>query len=90
MLKVFSFYSDPGHGWSKVPKALLQNLGIISKISRYSYMRKEFAYLEEDCDLSLFIRAYRAKQGIDPIFREAGTREKRSKVRSYDNFEWGF
>jgi hypothetical protein len=89
-MRIFTIYTDPGHGWAKVPKALLHDLGIISKISRYSYMRKGFAYLEEDCDLSTFINAYKIRYGFDPVFREACAREKSSKIRSYDNFEWGF
>ena len=57
MQKVFDFISDPGHGWVKVPVILLQSLCISNNISGYSYMRGKFAYLEEDCDASLFINA---------------------------------
>jgi hypothetical protein len=90
MLKIFSYYSDPGHGWIKVPMSLLIDLEIAHKISRYSYMRKGFAYLEEDCDASTFFNAYRARYGIDPKVKEYSAREKSSKIRSYDDFEWGF
>jgi hypothetical protein len=90
MIKVFSYYSDPGHGWIKVPKGLVVSLSIADKITRYSYMRKGFAYLEEDCDAITFINAYRARYGIDPKIKEYCAREKSSKIRSYDNFEWGF
>jgi len=86
MIKVFNYYSDPGHGWIKVPISLLEGLGIAGKVSRYSYMRKGFGYLEEDCDASLFFNAYRLKFGFDPIIREQVAREKRSKIRSYDTF----
>lgn len=86
MQKIFVFYSDPGHGWLKVSKALLDGLGILGQVSHYSYMRKGFVYLEEDQDASLFINAYRAKYGVDPKFKEANARTKRSKIRSYDNF----
>jgi len=50
------FYSDPAHGWLKVPHALVNELGIANKITRYSYMDAQSAYLEEDCDLSLFMQ----------------------------------
>lgn len=53
----FTFYSDPGHGWLKVPIKLLEKIGIADKISTYSYMFGEHAYLEEDCDFSLFRKA---------------------------------
>ena len=89
MIKVFNYYSDPGHGWIKVPIKLIESLGITEKVSRYSYMRNGFGYLEEDCDASLFFNAFRAKYGIDPIIREYCAREKSSKIRSYDNFNLG-
>jgi hypothetical protein len=37
----FDYIMDPGHGWLKVPKALLAQLGIADKISPYSYQRGE-------------------------------------------------
>ena len=90
MIKVFNYYSDPGHGWVKVPIKLIESLGIADKVTRYSYTRKGFVYLEEDCDASTFIVSYRLKYGIDPIFREYNAREKISKIRSYDNYQKGF
>jgi CTP:phosphocholine cytidylyltransferase-like protein len=89
-MRVFNFYSDPGHGWIKVPIEVLKSLGIADKVSFYSYYRKGFAYLEEDCDADLFFRAYRAKYGKTPGFREYNARFKSSKIRSYDNFQKGF
>ena len=53
-------YNDPGHAWAKVAKKELARLNIIDKISSYSYERGQWAYLEEDCDLSLFLAAKRA------------------------------
>ena len=47
----YMFYQDPGHGWVKVFVKELEQLGIADKISSFSYRRKDFAYLEEDCDL---------------------------------------
>jgi hypothetical protein len=86
MIKKFDFLSDPGHGWIKVPRALINSLGIAANISRYSYQRGEFAYLEEDRDLSVFFNAYRERFGIDPVMRERNAREKRSRVRGYDTY----
>ena len=51
------FYSDPSHGWAEVPIALINELRIGDKISKYSYMRGSNAYLEEDCDLTTFMNA---------------------------------
>lgn len=51
----YDFFSDPGHGWLKVKRAELQRLGIEKAISRFSYQRGAFIYLEEDADLSRFV-----------------------------------
>jgi hypothetical protein len=49
------FLSDPGHGWLRVPIKLLEDWNIDILITEYSYRTKEFAFLEEDCDASVFI-----------------------------------
>lgn len=79
-----NFYSDPSHGWARVPKQLLKYLGIEDKISFYSYMRGDYAYLEEDCDLSVLTNAMKEK-GVLYSFREFVT-NKSSKIRSYDSY----
>lgn len=76
---------DPGHGWVKVPKRMIVELGIADKISRYSYQRGEFAYLEEDMDAGSFIVAYKAKHGDVPKFRERYS-NRSSRVRGYSTF----
>lgn len=78
-------YSDPGHAWAKVKKSALVKLGIADKITTYSYMRGEYAYLEEDCDLSTFIAACRAA-GVPFEFNEHVARFKHSKIRSYHHY----
>jgi len=54
---IINFIADPSHGWGEVPVKLIHDLGIAGKISRYSYVKGENAYLEEDCDLGIFIHA---------------------------------
>ena len=56
-MKTYFFYTDPGHGWLEVPRALLHELNIAEKISAYSYQRGDSVYLEEDCDYFLFYQA---------------------------------
>lgn len=56
-----TFHSDPGHGWLQVPHSLIYELSIQEQVSPYSYMDDVYVYLEEDCDLSVFIRAMNAK-----------------------------
>jgi hypothetical protein len=81
-----NFYCDPGHGWVKIHKNWLALLGIEDKISSYSYQRKDYAYLEEDCDLSTLYAAA-DKAGIAISLKEYHT-NKQSKIRSYDNYSY--
>lgn len=78
------FYSDPGHGWLKVPRKLLLQMGVITQISPYSYESEDAVFLEEDRDASLFIEA--AKQlgvTVEPIFHST---DRVSKIRNYWHF----
>lgn len=80
----FNYYQDSGHGWVKVPRKKLVELGIINKISHCSYERGEFVYLEEDCDASTFADAMKAT-GKEVTYRSFHG-NKQSKIRSYDTF----
>ena len=53
----YKFIESPGHGWLRVPLREIIQLGIAEKITAYSYMDNQFAYLEEDIDAGVFIRA---------------------------------
>lgn len=77
-------FSDSSHSWGKVKIELLKQLGIEDKISAFSYMRGEYAYLEEDSDLSLCIFALKSKN-VDYKFKESYT-NRRSKIRSYSYY----
>lgn len=66
MKSSFVYYQDPGHGWIQVDTQVLQELGIDSKISKYSYISGTTAYLEEDCDAGTFMRAFEEKHGAKP------------------------
>lgn len=83
---IITIYSDRGHGWGKVNKALLNKLGIADKISPYSYMRDSKAYLEEDCDLGLLLKTL-DEQGIAFRFDERTT-DKMSRIRNYDRYKF--
>ena len=56
-----TFISDPGHGWLRVPLADIVALGIEGDISPYSFIDGRYAYLEEDCDYTVFIDACTAQ-----------------------------
>jgi hypothetical protein len=80
-----NFYSDPGHGWLAVPLPLLNKLGLIDKISGYSYMRGMLAHLEEDCDVSLFMAAA-AAAGLKITMKGNVCPDRRSRIRGYNSY----
>jgi hypothetical protein len=80
-IKVFA---DPGHAWARIPKAKLVQLGIADKISPYSYQNGTNAFLEEDCDLSVLIRAL-IERGYEIKFNESHA-NKQSKIRNYSTY----
>jgi hypothetical protein len=48
---------DSGHGWIGIDHATLDRLGIASEISPYSYRGQTVAWLEEDRDAEILLRA---------------------------------
>jgi len=80
----FSYYCDPGHGWVKVERKRLNELGLLDKISNYSYQRNDNVYLEEDSDLDIFLKAMR-QAGYSVQFKQQHT-NRRSKIRNYSGF----
>lgn len=80
----YNFYSDSGHGWLKVPKAELVQLGIVDQITSYSYVNGDSVYLEEDCDLTTFVKA-KYNVGVILRFREMKW-AVHSRIRSYDYY----
>ncbi len=55
-----TFHCDRGHGWLEVKQADIETLGIAGLISAYSYAQGDTAYLEEDCDATLYIEGAKA------------------------------
>jgi hypothetical protein len=53
----YKYFQDPAHGWIEVPLAELRRLNVDDKISGYSYRNGHLAYLEEDCDFDVWVRA---------------------------------
>lgn len=88
-MKSIIIYTDPSHGWAKVTIKELFKLDIVDKISTYSYIHKNGlnAYLEEDCDLSTYLKALDSK-GIKYKFKTMHT-NKSSKIRSYNRYTLG-
>ena len=84
---VLNYYQDPGHGWIKVSRKQLFDLGIHKDISNCSYESHDGmnVFLEEDCDASLLIEALKAR-GIDYTLKSFHT-DRQSKIRSYPDYQ---
>lgn len=54
---MYKYHEDPGHGWIEVPMKELRRLKIADRISPFSYRAGGIAYLEEDCDASVWVNA---------------------------------
>lgn len=83
MRKIYVFHSDAGHGWLAVKRKELIRLGILNKVTPYSYQRGGTVYLEEDCDASLFIGAKKAAG--EPVNYNERYHDK-SPIRNYVGF----
>ena len=79
----YYFHSDPGHAWLAVKRKELIRLGIIDKISSYSYQKGKTVYLEEDCDAGVFIEAKKTR-GEEITFKE--TYREHTPIRNYPMF----
>ena len=85
-MKTFTIivYTDPSHGWGKVKRQVLSNLGLADKVSSCSYQYKDNVYLEEDCDLPLLVQTLFALD-VRVKFVEKPT-SKQSRIRSYESY----
>jgi hypothetical protein len=88
----FNYITDPGHGWLQVSSSFIDALGITPQISRYSYAAKRsftegwICYLEEDCDMPLFLCAFHARWGYWPKINEV--RPDPCLIRNMDPYPW--
>lgn len=78
------FYEDPGHGWLRAPTKLLEELQLVDKISHYSYLLGQHAYLEEDCDAGKLMAAL--KQDCAPYKVVRHYCKNESAIRNYPRF----
>ncbi len=89
MQTTFNVYNDPGHGWCKVPLAVIEAIGLTEgHFSGYSYRNGDNLYLEEDCDLGIFIKTYTEKTGKAPVFKDHYANNS-SRIRNYDRVRSG-
>ena len=84
--KIIKIYSDSGHAWARIDRIDLIHLNIIDKISKYSYQKNGYVYLEEDSDLSHYVNALNERfKGININYDEITS--TKSKIRSYQYFK---
>ena len=69
MKKQFIFHEDAAHGWLEVSYQDVTDVDIHNEISEFSYINRflEKIYLEEDCDYTLFMNAFKNKYGYKPL-----------------------
>lgn len=66
MKRTFIAYTDPGHGWLKVPAASIKEVGLkAADFSVYSYIDQGHMFLEEDCDAGKFLDAFARVHGVE-------------------------
>jgi hypothetical protein len=66
MKKKLILFESPGHGWLRVPLKDLDDLGIRDRVTGFSYIDGEFAYLEEGVDMPVYLEAVNlARDDID-------------------------
>jgi capsule polysaccharide modification protein KpsS len=74
--RMFTYYSDHIHGWMKVEANDLYNANLKpSDFSFYSYKGLDCFYLEKDCDLPKFLKAFESFHGkaiINDVFTISG------------------
>lgn len=86
---IFNHHSDPGHGWVAVKKSLIKELGLVDKITRFSYINGQSVYLDEDQDYTAFFKAFTARFGIEPTTRTLVPRNSSSPIRSMKRYSIG-
>jgi len=90
MSKRYTHHQDPGHGWLEVPRAELDVLGLLPKISAYSYQNGEQVFLEEDRDMALFgdAKGWVKYAEFKPLARQVrAVLCAESPIRGYDTFK---
>lgn len=88
-MRKYDFYSDPSHGWLKVKRQELIELGIETQISAYSYQKGDYVYLEEDGDACKFADAREAKHQVKLMNSQINyhlTANRASRIRLYQSF----
>jgi hypothetical protein len=92
-MRKYTFFSDPSHGWLRVPISDLVKYNVAGKITSYSYLSpsKKWAYLEEDLDASTFLVAVAETYNVlvrelNPFIKEKNCAHNSSRIRTYPSY----
>lgn len=85
---VRKFHTDASHGWICVKIAELEALGIADKITGFSYMRKQSAYLEEDTDYTTYLNALKSR-GYELETVDGKIFDKPHPIRRFQPYQYG-
>lgn len=77
------YHYDFGHGWLAVKRKLLEEWGLLGKITPYSYQRGQTVYLEEDEDMTTFCDEAK-RRGVELEWRNSY--QYHTPIRFYDGF----
>jgi hypothetical protein len=80
----YRIYEDGGHAWIRVRIIELMALTLEYDITPFSYIKGQYAYLEEDCDLTKFYTAYVATTGREP--KHTVIYSERCRIRNYARY----
>lgn len=93
--ETFTRYADPGHSWLKVSGLALLRAGLDPSLdfSSCSYWKRDkagelFFYLEEDCDMGIFLAAYYGKNRAMPLIKTRHSNAQ-SKIRGFNPLPYG-
>ena len=83
------YYTDPSHGWLRISRRDAEFLGILDKISGYSYQspKGNYIYLEEDSDATIATEALRARTDALPQYlNDRRNKYGRSRIRGLQSY----
>ena len=80
----YRIYEDGGHAWIRVRLIELIALSLEYDITPFSYIKGQYAYLEEDCDLTKFFNTYNATTGREP--KHTTIYSERCRIRNYARY----
>jgi len=84
IINKYTVWTDAHHAWIEVPKREVKQLGLLDKISTYSFEKGDNLYLEEDIDGKMFLDRIN-----EDIFELDERYEEESRVRKYKPYKGG-